>query len=218
MYIFKNEQDSKLPSEKVTHNSSIATKNLLPILKITHGEFVNIKKERDLLFINNKSHNIKDCYLKDVVDILTTQGIDCLIVNNTKYLNIPVSFILDFNNISSTVIPIFKSPFDISTLPFSNKFIKVIAKFDSYRTFNQTGEIVNRLEDDLLYCNVSSNTSLIITETATEYLVYLNLSSMLNYNNGHLNNSKMDNLNTINAYHYFDWSIWWFHTYLEAYL
>ena len=103
MYIFKNKPESKLPNEKVTHNSSIATKTLLPILKITHGEFVNIKKERDLLFINNKSHDIKDCRLKDVVDVLTNQGINCLIVNNTKYLNIPVSFLLDFNNISSTV-------------------------------------------------------------------------------------------------------------------
>lgn len=204
MYIFKNEPESKITNSKVTHNSSIADKTLLPILKITHGKFVNIKKERELLFINNNSFNIKDCYLKDVIDILTNQGVDCLIVNNTKYLNIPVSFLLDFNNISSTVIPICKSPFDVSTLPFSNKFIKVIDKFDSYRTFNQTEEIVNRLEDNLLYCNVSNNTSLIITETATEYLVYLNLNSILNYNNGHLNNSKMDNLNKINDYHHFD--------------
>lgn len=208
MYVFKNSINTNVTDvEKVTHRTKIYNKILIPILKITNNEFTNIRKERDYLFINNKAHKIKDSTLKDVVDILQSYGISSTVTNDTKYLNIPSSFIFDFNSTYSTVIPLVKSPFDISTLPFTNETIKVLSKVNVYKTFNKNEEVTNRLEGDLLYSEVSENTSLIIVENATEYFIFLNLSDLPNYDNGHLNNSKIDNIKSINNYHYSAWSL-----------
>lgn len=205
MYLLKTNTEHSINGDlKINRNDlSVIT---LPILKIIQPSSIVLRKERDTLFINKEAYLIKDMPLKSVIDILATYNIQATIVNKTSYLQFSSDLLLDFSNVSSVTIPLFKSPLDINLLETSNKNIKQLQKISTYHTFTNNEEVINKVENTLLYTDIGVDSKLIIKEVAIEYFILLNLGTVANYNTGCLNNSKINNLPLITSYYYNTWS------------
>lgn len=205
MYLLKtNTEHSTNKDLKINRNDlPVVT---LPILKIIQPSSIVLRKERGTLYINKEAYFIKDMPLKSVIDILTAYNIQATIVNRTSYLQLSSDLLLDFSNVSSATIPLFKSPLDISLLKTDNKNIKQLQKISTYHTFTNNEEVINKVENNLLYTDIGVDSKLIIKEVAIEYFILLNLSTAANYNTGCLNNSKINNLSLITSYYYNTWS------------
>lgn len=170
-YINSDQSFNKKLSNTKTKTQIIKNSVKIPLILVNTDKPLNIKKIKDLLFIEGNEYNLVDLQVGDLIQIFNSvAGIEASILNDRILCNIPTYHILDFTNNKVVKYKIDSSPFEITSY-ILNDTIKSLTEEYKHYVLNQEGlEADYELINNNVYTQL--NNTLFINQISTQFIIY----------------------------------------------